>query len=127
MIFEHFALNVSEPVEMGEWYCQNLGLTMAFEQKEHPFMRFLADSTGRVVCELYRRPEETIINFPDEHPLTFHFAFESGDAEADKQRLLLAGATLVEDVYPPDGSHLVMLRDPWGVSLQLCQRAQPNE
>jgi glyoxylase I family protein len=25
----------------------------------------------------------------------------------------------------PDGSSLVMMRDPWGVALQFCQRSRP--
>ena len=25
----------------------------------------------------------------------------------------------------PDGSRLTMMRDPWGLPLQLCQRAKP--
>jgi predicted enzyme related to lactoylglutathione lyase len=59
------------------------------------------------------------------HPLVLHLAFESVDADADRARLLAAGATLVEAVLPPDGSKLYMLRDPWGVALQLCRRARP--
>ena len=27
--------------------------------------------------------------------------------------------------WMPDGSMLIMLRDPWGVALQLCQRSRP--
>lgn len=85
-------------------------------------MIFLADSTGRVVCELYHRPEFLITPFDQQHPLTFHFAFETANAEADKQRLLKAGASFVEDVKTEDGSHMAMLRDPWGLPVQLCQR-----
>jgi glyoxylase I family protein len=36
-----------------------------------------------------------------------------------------AGARLVEAVTPADGSVLLMMRDPWGVPVQLCQRARP--
>jgi hypothetical protein len=28
-------------------------------------------------------------------------------------------------VQLPDGSHLKMLKDPWGLSIQLCKRGQP--
>jgi len=41
------------------------------------------------------------------------------------ERLLAAGATLADNQRLPDGTHLVMLRDPWGVPLQLCKRATP--
>ena len=36
-----------------------------------------------------------------------------------------AGATLLTEETLGDGSVLVMLRDPWGVALQICQRAKP--
>ena len=57
--------------------------------------------------------------------LSFHVAVVAPDARAERRRLEAAGATFQsEDVFP-DGTCLVMLRDPWGVSLQLCQRARP--
>ena len=43
---------------------------------------------------------------------------------ADSQRLIAVGASFVEEIRLPDGSHLIMLRDPWGLALQLCRRAQ---
>jgi len=124
MVFEHFALNVNNIDEVVKWYVGNLGLRIVEEQKEAPFMTFLADSSGRVILELYFRPDEYIAKFKSQHPLTFHVAFVSENAVKDKNRLLEKGASLVEEVKKEDGSHLFMLRDPWGMPLQLCQRAQ---
>jgi len=124
MVFEHFALNVNNIEEIVKWYTGSLGLKIVSEQKEPPFMTFLADSSGRVIMELYYRPDEHITNFKTQHPLTFHVAFISENAEQDKTRLLELGALFVEEVKKEDGSLLVMLRDPWGMPLQLCQRAQ---
>lgn len=124
MVFEHFALNVYNIEEIVKWYTRNLGLKIVSEQKESPFMTFLADSSGRVIMELYYRPDEHITNFKTQHPLTFHVAFVSENAEQDKARLLEQGALFVEEVKKEDGSLLAMLRDPWGMPLQLCQRAQ---
>ncbi|MCP4977305.1 MAG: VOC family protein [Maribacter sp.] len=124
MVFEHFALNVSNIDEVVKWYVGNLGLSIVEEQKEAPFMTFLADSSGRVIMELYCRPDEHIANFKNQHPLTFHVAFVSENAEKEKNRLIDKGASLVEEVEKEDGSHLIMLRDPWGMPLQLCQRTQ---
>lgn len=123
MIFEHLALNVKDITGVVKWYCHHLGLTIDNQQKEAPYMTFLADSTGRVVVEFYTREDELAEDFSRRHPLTFHVAFVSENAEKDKQRLLLAGASFFEEVFKEDGSHLVMLRDPWGMPLQLCQRA----
>ena len=33
-----------------------------------------------------------------------------------------AGAVVVDEVRLDDGSHLIMMRDPWGLALQLCKR-----
>ena len=38
---------------------------------------------------------------------------------------MAAGARVVDEVRKPDGTLLLMLRDPWGLALQLCQRAAP--
>ena len=124
MVFEHFALNVIDIEGVVDWYCTHLGLTIQNQQKESPFMTFLADSSGRVIIEFYKREDEMSQDFKELHPLTFHVAFVSENAELDKQRLLNANASFVEDVFKEDGSHLVMLRDPWGMPLQLCQRTK---
>lgn len=124
MVFEHFAINVKDPHAVRDWYCENLGLRVVWQMEKAPYMMFLADSTGRVVCEFYHRPEFQITDFSKSHQLTFHFAFESETAAGDKDRLLQKGASFVEEVKTEDGSHIVMLRDPWGMPLQLCQRTK---
>jgi len=65
------------------------------------------------------------LDFKNQHPLVVHLAFVSEDPTHDKDRLVLAGATLVSDDFLEDGSHLVMLRDPWGLAIQFCKRAVP--
>ncbi|MEY4488848.1 MAG: hypothetical protein RIQ79_1356, partial [Verrucomicrobiota bacterium] len=85
---------------------------------------FLADARGAVI-EIYRNPAAPVPDYAAMHPLVLHIAFQSLDADADLARLLAAGATFVEAVLPPDGSKLLMLRDPWGLALQVCQRARP--
>lgn len=124
MIFEHFALNVNDVDGVVSWYVSHLGLKVVKQQKESPFMTFLSDSSGRVVLEIYHRSDEKITNFSQQHPLTFHVAFVSENAQEDRERLEKVGASFFEEVRIDDGSHLVMLRDPWGMPLQLCQRAQ---
>lgn len=125
MKFEHFALNVPDTRAHAAWYVAHLGFTVARQQTAAPYTTFLADSTGRTVVELYTNPSATLTDFPSQHPLVFHFALVSTDARADRTRLETAGATLFVEAPQPDGSMLIMLRDPWGVALQLCQRANP--
>ncbi|SRR6056297_430424 len=125
MVFEHFAINVTEVKKVLNWYTTHIGLTIKSEQKEPPYMNFLADTTGRVIIEFYHRPDAVIIDFAIEHPLTFHIAFVSENSQSDRERLEKQGALFVEEIKKEDGTHIVMLRDPFGMPLQLCQRAMP--
>jgi catechol 2,3-dioxygenase-like lactoylglutathione lyase family enzyme len=125
MVFEHFALNVPDARAAADWYVAHLGLRIARSREDAPYTKFLADETGRVVIEVYSNPAAACHDFARDHPLLFHWAFVARDADAEQARLEKAGATLavIEDL--PDGSRLIMMRDPWGIPLQLCQRAVP--
>lgn len=125
MKFEHFALNVAQPQEMSAWYEKHLGLTVVKRMEESPFMTFLADDSGTIMLEIYANPKGAVLDFQSQHPLVVHLAFVSVDPAHDRDRLLAAGATLFSDDLLEDGSHLVMLRDPWGLSIQFCKRAVP--
>jgi glyoxylase I family protein len=124
MVFEHFALNVNNVSAVVKWYVLHMELKVVSQQKELPFMTFLADSSDRVILELYQRSDEMMTNFVTQHPLTFHLAFVSENAQFDRERLEVERASFIEEVRKEDGSHLIMLRDPWGMPLQLCQRAK---
>jgi glyoxylase I family protein len=125
MTFEHFALNVPDVRAMSRWYVEHLGFAIARSRDDAPYTHFLQDDAGRIVVELYTNPVGAITDFGAAHPLTFHFAVVARDARHERARLEKAGATFfVEDVLP-DGSVLIMMRDPWGVPLQLCQRTKP--
>lgn len=125
MIFEHFALNVNNPIEIAEWYSKNLEMKIVRKIDKAPFTRFLADKTGRVVFEVYNNSKAEIINLKPKHSLEFHLAFMVKNAEEVKNNLIQAGAVFEEDLILNDGSHLVMLRDPFGMPLQICERGVP--
>lgn len=125
MKFEHFALNVPDARAMSAWYVQHLGLTVLKSLPAAPHTHFLGDDTGRVFIELYSNPAAPYPDYAASHPLVLHLAFFAPDAGAAAQRLVAAGARPFSDDKMPDGSRLIFVRDPWGVSVQLCQRAQP--
>jgi glyoxylase I family protein len=125
MTFEHFALNVTDSRALAQWYAQHLGFRIVRDVGGPTNTLFLGDETGRVVVELYHNPAAPVPPYASTHPLCFHFAVVATDARAERSRLEGAGATFVEEVTPPDGSVLIMLRDPWGVPVQLCQRTRP--
>jgi len=125
MKFEHFALNVPEAHRHAQWYVDHAGFRIARQLAEPPHMTFLADDTGRVFLELYSNPKSDCTDFKSLHPLKFHFAVVSADVKADRAKFEAAGATFFAEDVTPDGSRLLMLRDPRGVPLQLCQRVKP--
>ena len=122
MILEHFAFNVADPVAVAAWYCEHCGLRVVRHAPERAQTHFLADDRATVI-EIYCNPPDNVPDYGSMHPLLLHLAIKSSDALADSKRLAAAGATVVEEVRLDDGSHLVMMRDPWGLALQVCQRA----
>lgn len=123
MKLEHLAMNVPEPNEMGRWYVSHLGLTVKRKQVEPPYGHFLADDSGTVMIEIYRNPDADMPDYATLDPFAFHLAFLSNDVSADTQRLAAAGATVYRE--PQDvggGDEVSMLRDPWGVPIQLVRR-----
>ena|SRR5690606_32974054 len=125
MKFEHFALNVEQPIAMADWYEKNLGLKVVRRMDKAPYMTFLADDSGTILLEIYHNPKSPVLDFKNSHPHAVHLAFVSADPYQDMEKLLQAGAETVLDENFEDGSHLVMLRDPWGLAFQLCKRAAP--
>jgi catechol 2,3-dioxygenase-like lactoylglutathione lyase family enzyme len=122
---EHVAWNASDAVAMAAWYVEHLGMRIVRKIDTAPHVHFLADASGRVVIEIYTNPVDPIPPYATMHPIRFHLAFAAADPESAKAALLQAGATLVDEQDLQDGSRLVMLRDPWGLAVQLCKRARP--
>lgn len=125
MTFEHFAINVSKPVEMGQWYVDNCELKIVRSMDNYPYTRFLTDKAGKVMMEIYSNTSARILDFKNQNPLEFHFALSVEDPIKIKEKLMSAGATFEEEIKMDDGSHLIMLRDPFGIPLQLCKRGKP--
>jgi len=123
--FEHLALNVADPVAVAAWYVDHLGMDVVRRGEPPVHMHFLADAGRRAMIELYHNANAPADVYRDLHPAQLHLAFSSIDPDADAARLVAAGATLVEHLHNPDGSHLAMLRDPWGLPIQLAKRVQP--
>lgn len=127
MKIEHVALNVSDPVAVALWYVKHLGLEIVRHLSIPPHTHFLADESGHTMLEIYCNPPDQVPDYASMHPLLLHVAFTSAFPTEDSSRLLAAGAKWVEETNTPNGSHLVMLRDPWGLAIQLCKRATPLE
>jgi catechol 2,3-dioxygenase-like lactoylglutathione lyase family enzyme len=123
MKFEHFALNVADKSKAEQWYTEHLHLSVVRSVPGN--MSFLADVTGRVILEIYQKSEAEVLPYAEMHPLMLHIAFSVDDVEEEVRRLQSAGATLVEGPSVVKGDLLAMLRDPFGLAIQLVKRQAP--
>jgi glyoxylase I family protein len=122
---EHAACQVEDPVNAARWYTQHLGMRVKRAQAEPPFGQFLADDGDTVMLEFYRNPAVGVPDYRRMDPQLLHIAFQTPDVTATRARLLEAGATAEGEVQTnPAGDQLAMLRDPWGLAIQLVCRAE---
>lgn len=126
MKIEHVAYQVPDPVALADWYVEHLGLRVKRATGAPAHARFLADDGDAVMIEVYHNPRIATPDYRAIDPLMLHLAFRTDDVSATRERLLIAGATSEGDVVvSDDGDHLAMLRDPWGLALQLVRRRDP--
>lgn len=124
MKIEHVAFNVEDPLAMGRWYVEHLGLKVKRRTVDSPYAHFLADDGGTVMIEIYGNKSAPLPDYRSMNPSELHLAFVSKDVESDVRRLIAAGATQVGEIdTAANGDHLAMLRDPWGFAIQLVKRA----
>jgi len=125
MKLEHVALLVADPVAVAAWYVEHLGMHVVRTGDAPGHARFLADAEGASVLEIYGGTQP-VPDYAAMDPLLLHVAFAAGDVDATRARLVAAGASPLSDVVvTPAGDRFAMLRDPWGLALQLAGRARP--
>lgn len=126
MKIEHFAYQVNAPFAVADWYTKNLGFTIKRSSESPVPVCFLADSAGDVMLEIYNNPAVVTPDYASMDPLLLHLAFVCAGVPEKAKELTAAGATLLSGPETtPGGDELAMLRDPWGLAIQLCQRAEP--
>ncbi len=122
LVPEHIALEVADPEAMEKWWCEHLGFKVTL--KRTGGSRFLADATGKLAFEVYGPAAgQPPVNHWQTSDMKLHFGFASKDVEADKTRLVAAGATCgAKDDVP--GLKGYLMRDPQGIPFQIVQRAR---
>lgn len=126
MRIEHVAFTVEDPRAAADWYIAHMGMKVVRSGGAPVHARFLVDSEGCTMLEIYNNPKVSVPNYRRMDPLLLHVAFTCQDVEAERDRLLAAGCTLVDDVVTIEtGDTMAMLRDPWGVPIQLMKRSRP--
>jgi len=125
MKIEHFALQVADPSSMAQWYVVHFGMRIQRSLGAPSQTHFLAASDGAVLVEIYHNQAVPLPDYPNMDPLLLHLAFCCEDMTKTIPRLAEAGAVLVS---PPSltaaGDEIAMLRDPWGLAVQLVKRKQ---
>ena len=124
MLLEHVAINVSNPVKMADWYVEHCKMRIVLQVDKPPFTRFLADREGSTCIEIYNNTLAPIPDYQSQSHLVYHHAFSVEDPDLTRDDLIAAGASFVEEVNLPNGTRLIMLRDPWGIPLQLAKRPE---
>ena len=125
MKIEHFAYQVDDPAACADWYCKNLDFSVKRSIDEPVSVRFLADSSGDVMLEIYNNPKVSTPDYASMDPLLLHIAFCCDDIDGTVKRLTSAGATIVSGPELINGDNLAMLRDPWGLAIQFTKRKEP--
>lgn len=126
MQIEHVGISVPDPEAGARWYVEHVGCELVRASTQGTFAHFLLVPGGGVTLELFRSPDAPVPDYRQVHPFQGHLAFRTDDVDGARAKLLAAGASAEgEPVTTPDGDRYAMLRDPWGVPLQLMTRAQP--
>jgi catechol 2,3-dioxygenase-like lactoylglutathione lyase family enzyme len=124
MKLEHVSLLVTDPVAMAAWYEAHLGMRVVRKGDAPGHARFVADDRGASILELYAGALP-VPDYAAMDPTLLHVAFAADDVTGTRARLLAAGAVpLGEVIRTPTGDEFAMLRDPWGLALQLVRRTR---
>ena len=126
MKIEHFAYQVEDPAGVADWYGRHLGFAVKRSSDEPVPVRFLADESGQVMIEIYNNPAVRAPDYASMDPLLLHLAFVCENVPETCERLEAAGALRISGPdHLENGDQLAMLRDPWGLAIQLCYRGEP--
>ena len=108
---------------MADWYCTHLAMTIA---RSDPGKKvFLADEAGVVVFELYANEDQPKLDLAETSWAALHIAFVVDEMKPVLDALTAAGATIETPPTDAAGDTLTMLRDPFGLALQLVERKTP--
>ncbi len=126
MHLEHLGLNHRDPAAAAAWYCKHLGMTVARKTGPPSYCHFLADGRGKMMLEFYADPTAAVPDYAKIEPFSLHIAFHVDNVHEAFEALLEAGGSPAMSLKTNDrGDDIAILRDPWGIPVQLVRRAKP--
>lgn len=126
MKLEHLALIMEDPIAAAKWYSDNLGFTIIKEMDQSPFAHFIVDYSKKMLLEIFLLPDKEIPDYRKVDPAIMHLGFSVDNIEEKFQDLVSNGAIVVNEISTSGtGDKIAMLRDPWGIPIQLIKRSAP--
>ena len=120
--FEHIAVNVNNPREMADWYCQHLGMKIIRERPSDGYL-YVADPQEHLALELYASVGLPGPSYASLTHRSSHICFLTDNVRLVRQRLIDAGARPLGAVQTNgEGDLIADLRDPWGNPIQFVER-----
>lgn len=121
---EHMGFVVANPGAAAEWYCEHLGFHV-LRVGENGSVAFVQCPETGLILELIGEGEVEAAVKDLRHPLQVHLALRTDAFEAERDRLVAAGAEFAMhcETSDPD-ARVCVLKDPFGLYLQLAQRRE---
>ncbi len=126
MKLEHIGIAVSAPMDIARWYREQLGCKIIRKSGDNgEGGAFVLDESGNTILEFFRLKSTEPLAVKSSSPLQLHVAFESEDPWKTAERLVENGAKILSRKPEDDADPvMVLLSDPWGLSLQLIRRRE---
>ena len=123
MRIEHIGLCIDHPISVAEWWVAHLGFHWIRKLgTDQEGAAFIGDGQGTVI-EFGKLPEVPSLDMRKMEYIQLHLALECTDTLAEARRLIAAGASWVgESPRNAYQNEKVIVRDPWGIVLQLINR-----
>lgn len=121
---EHIGLSVPAPRSMAEWYCRHLGFRhIRGGGSDSEGVAFIVDDAGETVLEIFKLHDVDALPLRDLAPIQLHVAIDCKTPYDTAMALVQYGAEFVgeapRNAYPGEK---YLIRDPWGLVIQLLDR-----
>ena len=124
MRIEHLGISISAPIDMGNWYSRHLGFEVIRRGgNNQDGVSFIVDESGKTILELFKLPDVPALDVKNFNPIQLHIAIDCENPYELAMKLVQAGASFVGEAPRNEyEGEKYLVRDPWGIVLQLVNR-----